>query len=273
MNRYFAGTILAAAALLASATAAWTHEDESAAVKGTLDADRAFAASQQAIGRTVGNHRFVSAKGTVVTIDGLRGKPIVASLIYTSCDDVCPLITQQLAKAVEEAQGLMGVDRFTVLTIGIDTRNDTPMRMAAYARAQGVDLPNWLFLSADEGTIAALAEDLGFSFMRSGGGFRHISQTTILDRDGRVYRQVYGTVIPIQMFMEPLKEAVYGTVGTFATMDGLFDRIRFLCTVYDPTQGRYRISYAIVMAFLTGIVSLGATAIVLSRAWLNSRRA
>jgi protein SCO1/2 len=57
------------------------------------------------------------------------------------------------------------------------------------------------------------------------------------------------------------------------SVTGLIDRVRFLCTVYDPNQGRYRISYAIAMSFLTGLVSLGATAIVISRAWLNSRRA
>ena len=71
--------------------------------------------------------------------------------------------------------------------------------------------------------------------------------------------------------MEPLKETIYGTVGSFASVSGLFDRFRFLCTVYDPNQGRYRTSYAIVMSLLTGIISLGATAIILSRAWLHSR--
>lgn len=147
------------------------------------------------------------------------------------------------------------------------------MRMAAYARAQGVDLPNWKFFSGDNATISALAKDLGFTYVASGGGYLHISQITIVDRDGRIYRQVYGDDFPIQVFMEPLKEAVYGTVGTFLRLDGLIDRVRFLCTVYDPNQGRYRVSYAIVLSLLTGVISLGATAIVISRAWLNSRHA
>src|SRR5215217_7505852 len=105
-----------------------------------------------------GNHPFIESKGATVTLDELRGKPLVVSLIYTSCTHVCPMITQRLRQAVEEAQRMMGPDRFTVITVGFDVRNDTPMRMAAYARAQGVDLPNWRFFTGTDVTIPALAK-------------------------------------------------------------------------------------------------------------------
>jgi protein SCO1/2 len=239
----------------------------------TLNVDRSLELSQQAIGRVTGNYRFVDSKGGSISLSELRGKPLVVSLIYTSCAHICPMTTQRLRRAVEDAQRVMGSDRFGVISIGFDSRNDTPMRMAAFARAQGVDLPNWRFLSADDATASALAKELGFSYTAYSGGFVHTTQTTILDRDGRVYRQVYGDDFPIQVFMEPLKEAVYGTVGTFLNVEGLLDRVRFLCTVYDPTQGRYRISYAIAMSLLAGIISLGTTALIISRAWLHSRRA
>ena len=258
------------AALAASLAAAHGPAEKSATA---LDPDRALELSQRAIGRVVENQRFVDVTGATVTLDQLRGRPLVVSLIYTSCNHICPLITQRLRKSVEEAQRLMGPDRFTVITVGFDVRNDTPMRMAAYARAQGVDLPNWRLLSGNEAAILALARDLGFTFAASSGGFVHASQVTIVDRDGRVYRQVYGDDFPIQVFMEPLKEAVYGTVGTFLSASGLIDRLRFLCTVYDPNQGRYRISYTIAMSLLAGVISLGTTAIVISRAWLKSGRA
>lgn len=263
--------LVGAAAMVVTMAAAHGPVEKSRVA--SLDPDRSLEVSQQAIGRNVGNHRFIASKGAIVTLDELRGRPLVVSLIYTSCTHVCPMITQRLRQAVEEAQRMMGPDRFTVITVGFDTRNDTPMRMAAYARAQGVDLPNWTFLSGTDVTIPALATDLGFSYVASAGGYLHSAQTTILDRDGRVYRQVYGDDFPIQVFMEPLKETVYGTVGTFMSVGGLIDRVRFLCTVYDPNQGRYRISYAIAMSLLTGVISLGVTAIVISRAWLNARRA
>ena len=42
-----------------------------------------------------------------------------------------------------------------------------------------------------------------------------ITQTTIIDRDGRIYRHVYGEEFPVRMFMEPLKDVVYGTTTSF----------------------------------------------------------
>jgi protein SCO1/2 len=268
MGRHLLIAVYAGAIITCSAAAAAEHGGK----PSLLTADRSLEISQQAIGRTIGNYRFVDSRGGAASLSDLRGKPLIVSLIYTSCSHICPMTTQRLRQAVEDAQRVMGADRFEVITIGFDSRNDTPMRMAAFARAQGVDLPNWKFMSADDATVSALAKEIGFSYTAYSGGFVHITQTTILDRDGRVYRQLYGDDFPIQVFMEPLKEVVYGTVGTFLDVNGFLDRVRFLCTVYDPTQGRYRVSYAIAMSLLAGVISLGTTAIVLSRAWLQSRR-
>jgi protein SCO1/2 len=275
MRRYLAAVAVTGAVLaFAGGTATQGAQPHGRPIKTTLDVDRSLELSQQAIGRVTGNYRLVDARGGSISLAEFRGKPLVVSLIYTSCAHICPMTTQRLRRAVEDAQRVMGSDRFGVLTIGFDARNDTPMRMAAFARAQGVDhLPNWRFLSADDATVSALARDMGFTYTAYSGGFVHTTQTTLLDRDGRVYRPVYGDDFPIQVFMEPLKEAVYGTVGTFLNVDGLLDRVRFLCTVYDPTQGRYRISYTIAMSLLAGIISLGTTALIISRAWLHSRRA
>lgn len=272
-RRLVLAVVTGAAIALSSGAAAQGAQPDARSGNTPLNIDRSLELSQQAIGRMTGNHRFIDSKGGSTSLSELRGRPLVVSLIYTGCAHICPMTTQRLRQAVEDAQRVMGPDRFGVVTIGFDSRNDTPMRMAAFGRAQGVDLPGWRLLSADASTVSALASELGFSYTAYSGGFVHTTQTTILDRDGRVYRQVYGDDFPIQVFMEPLKEAVYGTVGTFLNVDGLLDRVRFLCTVYDPTQGRYRISYTIAMSLLAGVISLGTTAIVISRAWLHSRRA
>lgn len=272
MSKKILIAIVAAYATIGSA-AALAHSPPEQQTAAALDADRSLAVSQSAIGGAVGNYRLVASNGAMVSLNEFRGKPLIVSMIYTGCTHICPMITQRLRQAVEEAQRIMGPDRFAVITVGFDTHNDTPMRMAAYARAQGIDLPNWRTFSGDEATIAALAKNVGFSFVPIAGGFLHTSQVTLLDSQGRVYRQIYGDDFPMQVFVEPLKETVYGTVGNFLSVGNVIDRFRFLCTVYDPNQGRYRVSYAIAMSFLTGVISLGATAVVVSRAWFNSRQA
>jgi protein SCO1 len=78
-------------------------------------------------------------------------------------------------------------------------------------------LPSPAFLSwrrersaprCDPATIDALLGELGFSYRAVAGGFDHPTQTTILDRDGKVYRHVYGEAFPLRMFMEPMKDVI-----------------------------------------------------------------
>src|SRR5262249_24496713 len=131
--------------------------------------------------------------------------------------------TQHLIDAVTEAGRMIGPARFNVLTVGFDARNDTPQRMTQFATMQGVKFANWRLAGADAATIEALLRDLGFSYVAIAGGFDHVTQTTIVDHDSRIYRHVYGDDFPLQMFIEPLKDVVYGTRAAFS-LAGVIDR-------------------------------------------------
>ncbi|MCC2111386.1 MAG: SCO family protein [Hyphomicrobiales bacterium] len=203
-----------------------------------LDPETVIQVSRDAIGRKVGDHGFVDIKGAKFSLGDLAGKPVIVNLVYSSCSTVCPITTQHLRVAVEEAQKLFGPDRFAVLTIGFDARNDNPTRMAQFALDQDIDLDNWRIASADAATLDTLLGELGFSYAAAAGGFDHIAQTTILDADGVVYRHVYGDDFPIQMMMEPLKEAIYGWERPL-TVTSLLDRFRYFCTTFDPNSGHY----------------------------------
>ena len=233
-----------------------------------FDAAAALRISQAAVGRRIGDYRLRDRSGRTVSLARFRGRPLVISLIYTSCADICPTITRNLAHAVAAARAALGKDAFAVATIGFDTRADTPERMRIFARQQGVDDPDWAFLSADAATIEALTRDLGFVFFRSPKGFDHIAQTTVVDAQGRIVSQVYGPDVPVPQLVEPLKDLAFATRNTDpATLSGWLNRVRLFCTIYDPAQGRYRFDYSIFVALGTGLVSLGAVAVFLVRHW------
>jgi protein SCO1 len=237
-----------------------------------LDPRQALARSEQAVGRTLGVYTLTDSTGAAFSLAGYRGEPLVISVIYSSCSSICPATTQHLITAVREASRIFGSDRFEVLTVGFDARNDTPRRMAQFAATQGVRFPNWRLASADSATLEALLRDLGFSYAAVAGGFDHVDQTTVIDRDGRVYRQVYGDDFPLQMLIEPLKDTVYGTAGSF-TVGGLIDRIKFICTTYDPGAGRYRIDYGLVFGSVIAGISLLLFGGLLLREWRRAARA
>ncbi len=237
-----------------------------------LDPDAALEQSEAAIGNSVGNHVLTDSRGEPLALARLRGRPLVISLIYTSCADVCPATTQHLKDRVREARGALGEDAFAVLTVGFDARGDTPTQLRAFAARQGVNAPDWRLATADAETLHRLIDDLGFSYEAAAGGFRHITQTTILDAEGRVYRQVYGDNFPPQVFLEPLKELVFGTTARFGSVGEVVDRIRFLCTVYNPATGAYEFEYAYFVGMAVGGFSLIVMGVIVFRMWRKNRR-
>lgn len=265
---------LAAFLVAVAFSAAGVRDIGAATLAGvTLDEASALRASQAAVGRELRDYTFTDVRHQPVRLTALRGKPLIISLIYTSCYHTCPLVVQTLARAAEVARDALGPDSFNVVAIGFDTRADTPERMRDYARGQGVSLPNWRFLSADSATIDALVADVGFVFYPSPRGFDHLAQTTIVDATGRVYRQIYGSDFGPQALVEPMRALALGEAGSLATVSGIVRRVRLFCTIYDASSDRYRLDYSIFIGGTIGAGSLMAVAVVLFRAWRRQRPA
>jgi protein SCO1/2 len=208
--------------------------------------------SQAAIGRQVGDHRFTDSDGKPVRLAELRGKPLVVNFVYTGCIQVCPATTQFLAAAVKQAERTLGPGTFRVATIGFNLPFDDPASMRAFGRKYGIASPSWLFLSPDALALDALTKDLGFRYEATAAGFDHLLQVSILDRDGRVYRQVYGDAFEAPLFTGSLLELAQNAPVEQRSLQGAWQKLRLLCTVYDPTAGRYRINYVVVIELLIG---------------------
>jgi protein SCO1/2 len=235
------------------------------------DRDDALQVSQAAIGQTLETHVLRDTEGQSFDLASLRGKPLIVSMIYTSCHHVCPTITKNLATAVDIAREALGEDSFSVITVGFDWAVDTPDRMRLYASERRIDVPDWHFLAGDEITIGALSENLGFQFYPSSKGFDHLTQTTIVDADGVIYRHVYGVDLEPQPFVEPLKELVFDTPRDASLVEHWVDTFLLFCTVYDSNSGRYKFDYSIAMTIFVGILCLGAIATFIAKEWRRAR--
>jgi protein SCO1/2 len=227
------------------------------------DAGKALGVSRQALGSELPDLVFTASDGRAVRLSDYRGRPLLLSLIYTGCTDVCPLLTQHLRVAVEVAQETFGGEAFAVLTVGFDAANDSPGRLLAFARRQGADLPNWEFVSGDQESIDRLAEAVGFSLYPSAGGFGHMAQVSVIDADGRIYQQVYGDSFETPAILEPLKDLHYGRQRPVENLSDLVQRVKLFCTVYDPNTGRYYFDYSF---FIGAAIGLACLSLVLS--WL-----
>ena len=239
---------------------AWNVVFGQALPAGTkLDPREAVAKSQEAIGRKVGDHALTASDGRAIRLSDFRGKPLVVSFVYTGCFQVCPTTTKFLGEAVGAARKAVGDESFNVLTIGFNLPFDSPTAMREFALKQGLGDARWTFATPSPDTLDTLAREMGFQWVPTAAGFDHLTQATILDRDGRVFRQVYGDSFELPMFVAPLRELVLGDPAPKDDLAGWIERVRVLCTVYDPRAGRYRLNYGLFIELFTGSTIVVAT--------------
>lgn len=247
-------------------------ESHDAQTSDKYDKGNALEFSQAAINRTIGSYNFINHDRKPINITQYRGKPLVISLIYTSCHHICPTLTNSLADVVDVAREALGEESFSVVSIGFDTEVDSPERMRLFARERNINLSAWDFLSTDKETIKAFSNDVGFIFFKSAKGFDHLSQLTLLDGDGKVYRQVYGVTYEPPQLIEPLKELLFGNRTESTLVEGWINNIRLFCTIYDPHSGRYEFDYSIFIGIAMSILILGAIAVFIVRAWRQNNK-
>jgi len=237
-----------------------------------FDYDQALAISQAAIGRTLTDVEFTAADGRSLRLADFRGKPLVVSMVYTSCFQICPMTTRFLSGVVDKARDALGEDSFAVAVIGFDTGVDTPAAMQYFANKQGVGNRGWQILSVGSDAAKQLSDDIGFQYFPSSNGFDHLIQATVIDAEGVVYRQVYGQVFDTPLLVDPLIELVLGrSPPEQPVLDNLVSKIKLFCTTYDPVRDGYYFDYSLFIGMFIGGSIIVFTAVIVVRGWRNRR--
>lgn len=239
-----------------------------------LDQTAALRASQSAVGRTIGDYTLQDREGRTVRLSSYRGKPLLVSFIYTGCFQICPTTTRALQQATSVARTALGDNRFNVISIGFNQPADSPQALKSFAAQYGINAPNWEFLSPPAAIVPELARNFGFAFVATAAGFDHLLQVSVVDAEGRIYRQIYGEGYSADYLTEPLRQLVAGTpVADATSVAAILEQVRILCSVYDPRTGKYRVSYALVIEIAGGATFLVWIIWFFFSEWLTRRRA
>lgn len=242
-------------------------------LKKGFDYDIALKISQGAIGKQLGDYLFTDANGQQLSMNDFRGKPLVLSMVYTSCYQICPMTTRHLSKIVEKARDTLGKDNFSVAIVGFDSFVDTPEAMQYFANKQGIHDKGWNLLSIAAEDVDTLTKDTGFIYFPSANGFDHLIQATIIDADGKVYQQIYGQVFDTPLLIEPLKELILGHPKQNQTFfSELASKIKLFCTVYDPVRDGYYFDYSLFLGMLIGASIIIFVIVFAVREWRKSRQ-
>ncbi len=244
-----------------------------APAESVLDRAEAIRISQAVIGQQPANYTLLDRRGQPVRLSDYRGKPLLVSFIYTGCFQVCPTTTRMLHEAVQDLGRLVGFDKFNVVSIGFNQPFDAPEAMRAFATQNGISTSNWEFLSPHRSIVEPLTRDFGFSYVANAAGFDHVLSVTLLDGEGRIYSQIYGDSLTPNQLGEPVRELMRGApLPPTLNLDDLIERVKILCTVYDPKTGQYRYDYGLFMELAGGTMFFLFMFGYLGREWLQQRR-
>ncbi len=128
---------------------------------------------------------LTNQSGQVVSADDLRGGATIVNFIFTTCGDVCPLVTAQLVRVQARVrnEGLGARVRFVSITV--DPAVDTPPALQRYAVAYGADLATWHFLTGSPSDIERLTRDVGV-LTGATGRIGHTNLLLFVDAQGRI---------------------------------------------------------------------------------------
>ena len=164
-----------------------------------------FCSEKRQINVPMQNFSLRDQSGKNFSFRGLRGKLVVLTFVYTTCPDLCPLITSSLLRV---QRGLRADERNSVflLSITTDPEIDSPEVLKSYAERYGVDFSNWSFLTGEEEELSLGWKSFGVRVQRKARGLvDHTTLTALVDKKGVMRFAYHGTSPDPKVILQDLR--------------------------------------------------------------------
>lgn len=124
--------------------------------------------------------------GRSFALDERRGRPMLISMFFTSCQFVCPMLTDALRDTAARLQPA-DRERLSILLVSFDPAVDTVAVLKRTAATHHLDTPPWTLARADDRTVRKLAAVLRIQYKAlPNGDFNHTTALILIDADGRM---------------------------------------------------------------------------------------
>lgn len=211
---------------------------------------------------------FKDETGRTVKLQEYFGsKPVILSLVYYDCPQLCSLTLNGLMNVLKTLPMKAGKD-FISLTISFDPK-EKPELAAEKRKTYLEKLANpelndgWHFLTGDEKNTLALTKSVGFRFVWDpvSKQYAHSSALIVITPQGKISRYFYPS--DVLSNFEPrdirfgLLDAGGGKVGSLA------DQVILYCYQYDPNRGTYGLVLMRIMRVFATITIISLVALIL----------
>jgi protein SCO1 len=179
MKRYAAALLLPAlvtVASLHSAAAVNSHADKASAEASALPGNSIYHLPVT----------FVDQNGNSFDLASRRGKPMIISMFYTSCQFVCPMLIETIQLT---GQKLTADERakLRTLLVTFDSAHDDVAALQGVASKRNLDGAHWTLARTDAASVRKFAATLSIQYRQlPDGDFNHSTVLILLDSQGRI---------------------------------------------------------------------------------------
>jgi protein SCO1/2 len=158
---------------------------------------------------------LVDQTGRPFTSSHLTGKVTVANFVFTTCTDICPLLTATMAQVRDQLKQakLLG-DKVVIVSFSVDPENDTPDALRVYGERFGATPAEWRFLTGSQPAIDDLLIG-GFKVGRPPPAARtpgaapeivHTNRFALIDPSGQVRALYNGEELDVPSVVEEARK-------------------------------------------------------------------
>jgi protein SCO1/2 len=157
-----------------------------------LAGPRAEPAGRLAVIRPAPDFALTSQDERQIKFSDYRGKIVLVSFVFTTCNGTCPATTHRLAVVQQRLQKHEQLrDEVHFVSISLDPERDTPEVLRGYMRLYDLPAKNWTFLTGAAKEVAAVHEAWGMWVKPAANGqLDHPSRVFLVDTRGRI-REIY----------------------------------------------------------------------------------
>lgn len=118
----------------------------------------------------------------------LEGKPTVITMIYTSCQYVCPVVVENMKK-IQKAIPVSQAGKVNFVVVSFNPE-DTADKLKEFGKTHDIESPSWILAYGNAKYVRKLAVALGIKYKKTkSGDYEHDTIVTILDPSGVIKYQ------------------------------------------------------------------------------------
>jgi protein SCO1/2 len=137
----------------------------------------------------VNHFELTDSTGQPFGSDQLRGKVWIADFFFTTCGDICPVMSKNMASLHRTFEHVPDV---SVVSITVNPEFDSPQVLSRYAEKFDADTGKWKFLTGDREAVGKLMLE-SFKIGHIKEPIFHSAKFALVDRLGNIRRYYEGT--------------------------------------------------------------------------------